>query len=166
MPDLNFQVESAAADVHSAAPQLLFKLRITLRQEPLVPIQSIALRCQLRIEATRRRYNDQEQARLIDLFGEPDRWSRTLGSLLWTHVNLTVPLFDGETTVEMPVPCTFDFNVASTKYFHGLAEGEIPLLLLFSGTIFYRAADGDCRSRKSLGTRKPAIGCRSKSGAR
>ena len=37
----------------------------------------------------------------------------------------------------MPVPCTFDFNVAATKYFHGLSEGDLPLNFLFSGTVFY-----------------------------
>ena len=37
----------------------------------------------------------------------------------------------------MNVPCTFDFNVAATKYFEGLAGGEIPLLMLFSGNVFY-----------------------------
>ena len=36
--------------------------------------------------------------------------------------------------VEMQVPCTFDFNVAATKYFHGVENGEIPLCFLFSGT--------------------------------
>ena len=44
--------------------------------------------------------------------------------------------------VDLPVPCTFDFNVAATKYFHSLDDGEIPLVLQFSGTIFYVAEDG------------------------
>jgi hypothetical protein len=35
------------------------------------------------------------------------------------------------------VACTFDFNVAATKYFAGLDDGEVPLNLMFSGTIFY-----------------------------
>jgi hypothetical protein len=79
----------------------------------------------------------------LDLFGEPDRWSQTLRSLLWTHVNLVVPSFAGNTTtVDLPVPCTFDFNVASTKYFEGLEGGDIPLVFLFSGTVFYALPDG------------------------
>ncbi len=65
--------------------------------------------------------------------------------LLWTHVNAVVPPFSGETTVDLPVPCTFDFNVATTKYFHGLADGEIPLAFLFSGTIFHRAHESGLR---------------------
>jgi hypothetical protein len=45
----------------------------------------------------------------------------------------------------MQVPCTFDFNVAATKYFNGLADGEIPLCLMFSGTVFYADAEGSLR---------------------
>jgi hypothetical protein len=45
--------------------------------------------------------------------------------------------------VDLPVPCTFDFNVAATKYFHGLADGDVPLSFLFSGTVFYADADDD-----------------------
>ncbi|MGH6863209.1 MAG: DUF6084 family protein, partial [Methylocella sp.] len=44
--------------------------------------------------------------------------------------------------VELPVPCSFDFNVAATKYFFGLERGEVPLAFLFSGAVFYRDAGG------------------------
>jgi hypothetical protein len=58
---------------------------------------------------------------------------------LWTHVNTTVAGFTGMTVVELAVPCTYDMEVAGTKYLHALApNGEIPLLLLFSGTMFAR----------------------------
>ena len=40
------------------------------------------------------------------------------------------------------MPCTYDFNVAAAKYFHALRDGEVPLLLLFSGTVFYRGEGG------------------------
>ena len=42
----------------------------------------------------------------------------------------------------LPVPLTYDFEVATAKYFHGLEDGEIPLLLLFSGTIFVKGETG------------------------
>jgi len=71
------------------------------------------------------------------LFGEPERWSQTLRNLLWTHVNLNVPSFQGETLIDLPVPCTFDFNVGATKYFYGLSEGVVPLCVMFSGSVFY-----------------------------
>jgi Family of unknown function (DUF6084) len=140
MPDLAFAVENVVADQDAAAPLLMFGLRITCA-DPAIQVQSVALRCQVQIESTRRRYEPDEQARLIDLFGEPDRWSRTLRTLLWAHTSAVVPSFSGSTLVAMPVPCTFDFNVAATKYFHSLQHGEIPLSLQFSGTIFYATDD-------------------------
>lgn len=140
MPDLNFQVEGAEAVPFAAAPLLIFKLRI-VNENAAEPIHTISLRCQIQIEATRRRYNAQEQQQLLDLYGEPERWSQTLRAMLWTHTSVIVPPFDGSTIVDLPVPCTFDFNVAATKYFAGLEDGEVPLALLFSGTIFYEADD-------------------------
>jgi len=139
MPDLNFQVEGAEAVPFTAAPLLAFKLRIT-NTDAGQAIQSIALRCQIQIESTHRKYGAQEQERLLDLFGAPERWSRTLRAMLWTHVNVMVPPFKGSTVADLPVPCTFDFNVAATKYFAALKEGDVPLNLMFSGTMFYEAA--------------------------
>jgi len=141
VPDLNFQVEGVEAVAHAAAPLLAFKLRVT-NAEPDEPIHTVALRCQIQIEATRRRYNEREQERLLDLFGEPERWGQTLRTMLWTHASMVVTPFQGSALVELPVTCTFDFNVAATKYFAGLEDGEVPLLMLFSGTVFYEAADG------------------------
>ena len=141
MPELGFQVEDATAVPFAAAPSLAFKLRIT-NQPASESIHTIALRCQIQLDVTRRRYVLEEQKRMLDLFGEPERWSQTLRNLLWTHVNVVVPGFKESTVVELPVPCTFDFNVAATKYFAGLQEGDIPLLLQFSGTVFYAEPDG------------------------
>ena len=76
------------------------------------------------------------------MFGPPDRWGKTMRSMLWTHAHAIVPAFTGGTTVDLAVPCSFDFNVAATKYFAALEEGEIPLCFLFSGTVFYQAEDG------------------------
>ncbi len=136
MPDLAFQIERAEAATFSITPQISFKLRLT-NARPAEKIQTVALRCQIQIEVTRRRYTKDDQSNLLDLFGEPDRWSQTLKNFLWTHVSVNVPPFQGETVVELPVPCTFDFNVAATKYFHGVADGDVPLCLMFSGTVFY-----------------------------
>ncbi|HSU66816.1 MAG TPA: DUF6084 family protein [Tepidisphaeraceae bacterium] len=145
MPDLNFKIESADAVPHAVAPTLAFKLRVTQELEPgsvPPPIHSVALRCQIRLEPGKRRYSPDEQSRLGELFGEPHRWGRTVRGMLWTHTSLVVPPFTGEAVVDLPVPCTFDFNVATTKYFDALSDGQIPLSFLFSGTIFY-AGDGD-----------------------
>jgi len=101
------------------------------------PIHSVALRCQIRLEPGRRRYSPDEQAKLGELFGEPHRWGQTVRSMLWAHTSIVIPPFAGETIVDLPVPCTFDFNVAQTKYFDALTDGQVPLCFLFSGTIFY-----------------------------
>jgi hypothetical protein len=141
MSDLNFEILSAEPLPYAASPQLIFKLRVANGNEGET-IQNIALRCQIQIEAARRRYSEEEQKSLRDLFGEPSRWSQTLKTMLWTHSNVTVPPFAGSTTVDLPVECTFDFNVAATKFFAGLEAGEIPLLLQFSGTCFYAGETG------------------------
>jgi len=142
VPDLSFQVESAAPQLHSASPLLMFKLLVA-NADPAEAIHTIVLRCQIQIEATRRRYSEDERKRLLDLFGELERWSQTLRTTLWTHTSAIVSPFAAATEVELPVPCTFDFNIAATKYFAGLDDGEIPLCLQFSGTVFYAAENNN-----------------------
>jgi hypothetical protein len=142
MPDLRFQVEGADPERYAAAPLLLFKLRVTEAAGPATSIHSVALSCQVRIEPGRRRYRPGEQERLVDLFGTPERWAQTLRPMLWTHAAVVVPAFAGETVVDLPVPCSYDFSLAATKYFDALEGGEVPLCFLFSGTIFYEADDG------------------------
>ena len=143
LPDLNFTVASVEPLLHAASPQLTFRLRIEEQHadEP-TDIQSILLRCQLRIEPTRRNYAGEDPQKLYDLFGEPERWGRSMRSLLWTHAQTMVGPFAGSTEIDLPVPCTFDFNVGATKYFAALEHGEVPLCILFSGTIFYRTGEG------------------------
>jgi hypothetical protein len=141
MPDLDFRVETAEVVPFAAAPLLTFRIAVT-NANPSEAIYSVALRCQIQIEVTRRRYTEQDQERLLDLFGQPDRWGQTLRNMLWTNASATAAPFTGSTTVELQVPCTFDFNIAATKYFHGLESGEIPLCLMFSGAVFYDGGDG------------------------
>ena len=140
MPELNFQIERAEVVAHAASPLLAFKLRLTTAY-PQETIHTVALRCQIQLEVTRRKYTSDDQEKLFDLFGEPSRWGQTLKTLLWTHANLVVPSFQGTTVVDLPVPCTFDFNVAATKYFDGLTEGEVPICVQFSGTVFFAAPE-------------------------
>ena len=145
MPDLSFQIEGAEPQRFAAAPLLLFKLRIceaVAAGSAPTPIHGVALRCQIRIEPARRRYDAQQQARLLDLFGAPERWGQTLRPMLWMHVSAVVPPFERSGAADLPVPCSSDFNLAATKYFHALDGGDIPLCFLFSGTIFYEGAEG------------------------
>jgi hypothetical protein len=141
MVDLLFAVEGVDVERFGMAPTMIFKLRIA-NASPETTLQNVQLQCQIRIEATRRRYAPQDQERLTELFGETHRWDETLRSMLWTQTSVQVPAFDGACIVDLPVPCSFDFNVAATKYFYGLEGGEVPLAFLFSGTVFYRGADG------------------------
>lgn len=138
MHDLTFAITGVEPVAFAAVPQLAFKLVVTGQE----PVRNLALQCQIQIEPVRRRYAADEQKRLVDLFGEPSRWGETLKTMLWTHVPLNVGPFNTTTTVDVIVPCTFDFNVAVTKYFHGLEGGEIPLRFLFSGSVFFDDADG------------------------
>lgn len=140
MVELNFQVESVEPVPYAAAPQLAFRLAIT--ETAGTAIQSVLLKCQIRIEPTRRRHQAENPERLLDMFGPPDRWGKTMRSMLWTHAQEYVPAFTRGTTLDLAVPCTFDFNVAATKYFAALEDGEIPLCFLFSGTVFYQSDEG------------------------
>ena len=140
MPDLDFAVEGAEVVTFAVAPTLALKLRITDSGEE--PVHAVMLDCQVRIEAPRRRYVPAERERLGDLFGDPSRWSQTLRSLLWTHASVNVPPFAGSVLVDLRLPCTYDFNVQVTKYFDSLEDGEVPLTLLFSGSIFFAGPGG------------------------
>lgn len=140
MSRLNFSIEGVGVEPYAAAPTLLFRLRIAeTRGEQ---IHALALRCQILIDARRRHYTRAEEERLLELFGEPQRWGETLKTVLWTHVALMVPGFCGSTEIDVPVACTYDFEVAAAKYFHALDAGEVPLLFLFSGTVFIKGQAG------------------------
>jgi hypothetical protein len=137
VPDLQFAIEGADVVQFAAAPLLSFKVRIVNYASEEI-VHTIAMRAQIQIAVTRRKYSADDQSRLQDLFGEPDRWGQTLRNMLWTHANVVVPRFNGSVLAELPVPCTFDFNVAATKYFHGLTSGDLPLCFQFSGNVFYQ----------------------------
>jgi hypothetical protein len=141
MADLSFRVDGAQVERFAAAPLILFRVAIDCRDAGR-SVRNVMLQCQIRIETMRRAYLEDEKSRLSDLFGEPQRWDRPLQGLLWTHASTLVPAFERSCVASLPVPCSFDFNVAATKYFHGLSGGEVPLLLLFSGAVFYDDGQG------------------------
>jgi Family of unknown function (DUF6084) len=144
MPDLDYQIVGAESRPFAAAPTLLFKLRVSEADSAgpgSTPIHSVILRCQIRIEPTRRAYSIAEKERLRELFGTSERWGQTVRSMLWTHVSVVVPGFEGSADVGLPVSCNYDFNLAATRYFAALEGGDLPLCFLFSGTIFYESRD-------------------------
>ena len=139
MADLIFGCTGAIAERYAATPTLTFSLTITERSG--VRVHAIALRCQIRIEPHRRRYSAAEAQRLHDLFGDPSRWAETVKPIQLATVTTMVPTFTAVTETDVQVPCTYDLEVASARYLQGLDDGTIPLLLLFSGTVF--VANGD-----------------------
>jgi hypothetical protein len=140
IPELAFAVQDAARVAHTAVPTLGFSLRIDNVAGP--PVRSILLDAQLQIAARRRSYDEAAHDRLFELFGAKEEWGTTLRTLLWTRTTLVVPPFGESTVVELPVTCTYDLEVAASRYFDALGDGEVPLELLFSGTVFYSAPDG------------------------
>ncbi|MER5353965.1 DUF6084 family protein [Kitasatospora sp. NPDC002551] len=134
MTPLAFACTAVRAAEHAAGPTLLFRLRITA--PPDTRVHALALRCQLRIEPARRGYDAAEAGRLTDLFGERPRWGTTLNPVQFAQVPLMVPGFTGETELDLPVPCTYDQDVAAARYLRALGGGDVPVLLLFSGTAF------------------------------
>ena len=140
MSNLTFTVTGARGEPYAAVPTLTLRLKIddTSGEQ----IQLIALRCQIQIEVKRRRYSPDEETGLLGLFGEPHRWGDTLHPILWTHVPIMVGGFEGSIEVDIPIVCTYDLEPASTQYFRSLKDGEIPLLVQFSGTVFTKGGAG------------------------
>jgi hypothetical protein len=156
MSGYRFAVLDVAAEAYAVAPQLTARLRIeeTTGQR----IHAIALRCQVRIEPQRRRYDEVERDGLLGLFGDRGRWVDTLKPFLWMQCNTTVQGFTGATEVDLALPCTYDLDVIGSRYLHALGTGDVPLNLLFSGTAFTRGVAGfgvqqipwDCEARYPL----------------
>jgi len=137
--ELSFDCTGAAPDKFAISPAMSMSLRIS--EVTGQKIEAIALRCQIRIEPARRRYSAAEAERLNDLFGDTERWADTLKPVQFANLSIMVPGFTGSTDVDVPVPLSYDLEIGSTRYFAGLDQGEVPLLLLFSGTVF-GSADG------------------------
>jgi hypothetical protein len=139
VPEVAFAVEGAARVEHAAVPTLRFALRADCGA---AAVRSILLDTQIRIAARRRRYDAAATDRLFELFGPREDWATNLNSLLWTRTTTVVPAFDGATTIDLDVPCTYDLEVAASRYLDALGDGEVPLEFLFSGALFYAGADG------------------------
>jgi Family of unknown function (DUF6084) len=141
MPDLTYQITGVSAAARGLTPLLHFRLTITN-----VPadetIHAVILQAQIQIQSLQRSYSAGEKLKLADLFGPPERWGQTLRNKLWAHATVSVGEFAGSVETILPVPCTYDLNVAAAKYFGALDGGNISLLFLFSGTVFYAAPDG------------------------
>ena len=109
-----FEVLDARPEPYAAVPTIMLRLRITESTGP--PVHAVALRCQIRIEPQRRRYDPDEEDRLVEVFGEPPQWGQSLQPFLWTHVATTVTGFTGRprSTCRSPAPTTS--RSRATKY--------------------------------------------------
>jgi hypothetical protein len=141
MPELSFRIGAVAPLLHAAIPTLGAPVEIRNDSEG-EEVQSISLNCQVQIETLGRPYSAAEEAKLLDLFGERERWARTMKPMLWVNSVVKIPSFKASTSADIMLPCTLDFEVAATKYFYGLDAGEVTGTVLFSGTVFYAGADG------------------------
>jgi hypothetical protein len=143
--ELKFDVVSAQAKQNAASPTIVFALDVQADN----PVEALVLRVQLRVEPQWRRYDGREQTLLSDLFGTPERWGTTLRALSWADVPVVVTGFDSRTQGAIEVPCTYDFDVAATRYLHALEGGDIPLRFLFSGAVFTYGTNGMSTERVS-----------------
>ena len=140
MTEVTFAVVDVAPEPFAVTPILMARVGVAAIGDD--PVHAIALRCQVRIDPLRRGYSDAEAEGLIDLFGQRERWATTQHTFLWQHTAVMVPGFTGTTQVQMPLECTYDFEVAAAKYLHALRDGAIPLQFLFSGTLFTQGERG------------------------
>jgi hypothetical protein len=140
MPELAFTVVDIEPEPYAATPTLLARIRV--EETTGERVHALALRAQVRIQPQRRRYDDTEEQALLDLFGGRARFAQTLKPFPWLHTSTVAQGFTGATEITLPLPCTYDFEVAGTTYLHALRDGEVPLLFLFSGTVFTRGTTG------------------------
>jgi Family of unknown function (DUF6084) len=140
-PAPEFEIVGASHVRFAAAPTMLFDAVAT---EPTgAAIQSVGLTVQVMIDPARRGYDADTRGRLTELFGPPSSWAPSTSGLPWARVAAAVPGFRGETRFSLEVPCTYDLEVAATKYFYAVQDGEVPLTFHFNGNIFFHGgADG------------------------
>ena len=139
LPELTLAVVGAGFVPHAAGPTLRFSL--TADDDSGLEVYTVALSAQVNIEPAKRRYDAIDRDRLGDLFGAPDRWPATTHGFVWSRVDRLVPSFTGHGEFDLLMPCTYDHEVAGTKYLASLEDGEVPLAFHFSGTVLYRSAE-------------------------
>lgn len=128
---LQFTAREAVAERRSAAPAI--RLRVDVLA-PGVKIEALLLRARVQIEPWRRAYDANEKELLRELSAAQP--------LQWIDVAVTVNAFSEQTTFEIPMSCTYDMQVAATKYLTAIDGGAIPVRVFFNGTAFSAAESG------------------------
>lgn len=134
-PELIIGVEGVAPVARAALPTLQFRARV--RTLGIGAVRSVALESHIRIATDPRNYCEQDRHRLADLLGGPVGVLRPPPGLLWARATTQIPPFTGETQVEIPVICSYDFEVVAGRFLHSLSGGVVPLDFRFSGAVFY-----------------------------
>ncbi len=137
LTELVFDCIDVRADPYAAGPSLGFQLRIAETTGVRVHAHRAAVPDQDRAE--RRRYTP-GRGRAAQ---RPVRRHRALGgdpqaASVRQRRGDGAELYRRHRGRPVPSRCSYDLEIAATSYFHALDEDDIPLLLLFSGTIFTR----------------------------
>ena len=132
--DVDFTCLGVEPDRYGAGPAVVFRMRAFERSGARV--HALALRCQVRVEPLRRRYSEVEGEAVADLFGDRSRWGTSMKPLQLEFLTEILPGFVHQRDFELRMPCSYDVDVAGHKYLAALEDGVVPLLLLFSGTVF------------------------------
>lgn len=139
MPDLTLQVTGVEPATRGLAPLLRFKVQVT-NSPANECVHAVLLSAQIQFQCPQRTYTDAEKAKLVEIFGPPEMWGQSLRNRLWAQSNVTICAFRGSVEAILDVPCTFDLNIAASKYLYALDGGDLSLLFLFSGSVFYESA--------------------------
>ncbi|MGI9019644.1 MAG: DUF6084 family protein [Solirubrobacterales bacterium] len=139
-PIPDFTVAGVGHVERAASPTLRFDIDAT--ESTGRSIYTVALTAMIEIEPSKRRYDDAERERLVELFGEPERWASTTSSLRWAQAQVLVPSFNDSARFALELPCTYDHEVGATKYLNGLSGGTCPLRFHFNGTVIWEGDDG------------------------
>ena len=162
MTEVSFAVLDVVAEPYAVTPVLT--ARIGIEADADEPVHAIALRCQVRIEPLRRGYTDEEAAGLLDLFGPRERWSTTQHNFLFLHSSAMVPGFTGVTQVDLPLECTYDFEVTAAEILPRVARRHRSRCNSSSAERFSRRGRTTSPSTKCRGTARITTICRSRCG--
>ena len=141
MTDLRFEVLDVTAEPYAAAAAAHGPARHQRVDGERGACDRAALPGPDRAAATPLR-RGQSRAACAPCSGAGSGGRDTLRPFLWMHSNTMVQGFSGSTEVDLPLPCTYDFDVIGSRYLHALGEGDVPLVLMFSGTVFTRGVAG------------------------
>lgn len=140
IPEPEFSVIGVRGVRHAATPTLMMDLQVS---EPAGrQVYMIALSLQVMIEPARRSYDAHTRERLLELFGPPERWAVSTTNLTFAQLDVLVPAFTGSVTVPVPISCSYDMELAATKYLYALPGGVAPMAVHFNGIVYYPSETG------------------------